>query len=65
MFAMDGFFVKESQLGDVAWQKSVQEPVRDQPHLAVESGKFSDVNAAPEHPGDKSREMNAKHLGDR
>jgi hypothetical protein len=31
MFPMHVFFLKESQLGDVAWQKSIQEPVGDQP----------------------------------
>ena len=48
MLAMYCLFVKEAKLRDIAWQKDVETPVRDQAKLTVESSKLRDVNTTPE-----------------
>ena len=65
MLAVDGLFVKQPKLRDIAWQEDVENPVRHQAKLTVESWKLRDVNTTPQQPGDESFESKAENFRDR
>ena len=47
MLTVHCFLVKEPKLRDIARQEDIENPVRDQAKLTVESRKLRDVNTTP------------------
>jgi hypothetical protein len=65
MLAAYCVFVKQAKLRDIAWQEDVENPVRDQAKLTVESWKLRDVNTTPQQPGDEAFESKTERFRDR
>src|SRR5262245_14392890 len=65
MLAVYCLFVKEPKLRDIAWQEDIENPVRHQAKLTVESWKLRDVNTTPQQPGDESFESKTENFRDR
>ena len=57
MLPVDGLILKQSQLRDVPWKKSVENPVGDQAQLTIQTWKLRDVNATPKQPGKEPFKM--------
>src|SRR6266851_5367655 len=52
-------------LSDIARKRQLDEPIRDDTHLALQARQLAQVDATPQQPGEESRKAQALDLGAR
>src|SRR5260370_15704017 len=64
MLIPDGGFKGNLGLSQLGREQQMEEPVGDDPYLAIETRHLHQVNATPQEPCDQSRDLDAENLRD-